>query len=214
MSEPTEPYDRYRAIGLRGNPFAADEDPTADDEAIEHRFVSRGLPQPPPPGSRTIVQVLGDQGAGKTTHVLRWRRLTPGPYHYVPRRPYRQRWRRPPVGPVVYADEIDRMPKPIRWLWFRALARAEATVVTGTHVELTKQAERAGLQATAHHLGPVDRVTLSAIVDARLRSVAIDPEQPAVVFDDADLAQIHEKSRGSVREAEVLCHELLAERVL
>ena len=214
MTEPGQHLDRYQAVGLRNNPFAADD--LIDDEPADPAgpwFVSRGLPSPPPPSSRTLVQVIGDQGAGKTTHVRRWRSLTPGPYHYVPRRPYLQRWRRPPVGPVVYADEIDRMPRPIRWVWFRALARASSTAVTGTHIDLTRRAERAGLTVITHRLGPIDRSTLKAIIEARLRSAATGHGPITVEFDDDDITRIHHKSQGSVREAEIICHELLAERV-
>lgn len=202
--------DRYRAVGLTGNPFTT----RGHDEHAAECFVPRGIDDPPPPGARTLVQVIGPSGWGKTSHVGHWRRITPGPYHYVPRRPYAARWVAPPIGDLVYGDEIDRMPRPLRRRWLRQLARIGATVVIGTHADLSSVAARAGLDVVTHRLGPIDRPTLDAIIAARLASAAVSDRSPTFAFADEELALIHAKSRGSVRAAEVYCHELLAERVL
>ncbi len=210
--------DRYHEVGLRRNPFVA-----APQTGIDHElFVSRGLPEPPGPGRRTLVQVIGDQGAGKTTHVQHWRRATPGPYHYLPRRPLSGRWHRGPVGPIVYGDEIDRMPRPLRRHWFRELAAVGATLIIGTHRDLARLGRRSGFEVITHHLPPLDRDTLAAIIDRRLQTEAItgdgvetrsDRNRGVFRFDPPDIDRIFERSAGSLREAEVLCHELLAERV-
>ncbi len=201
--------DRYQAAGLRCNPFAFEALAPADAA----QFVDRGLPAPPPPGSATLVQVIGDKGAGKTTHVMMWRRQAPGPYHYVPRDPRRDRWIAPPVAPLVYGDELDRMPWTVRRRWFRRLAQIGATVVAGTHRDLTAPAQRAGLRVVTHHLGPVDRATLDAVIDCRLRAVSLSSRPVPDVLRESDVADVHERSGGNLREAERLLHEVVAERV-
>ncbi len=213
--------DRYHEVGLRRNPFVATPQTGIDDGL----FVSRGLPDPPPAGARALVQVIGDQGMGKTTHVQHWRRRSPGPYHYIPRLPYRGRWIDAPVEPLVYGDEIDRMPRPLRYRWFRDLGAIEATVVIGSHRDLTRLGRRFGFEVTTHHLPPLDRDTLTRIIDRRLEADMVERrptlvagtngngDRPTFRFEPADIDRIFERSGGSLRQAEVLCHELLAERV-
>lgn len=197
--------DRYRAAGLTGNPFAA-----ATAIAPPTRFVDRGLPDPPPPGSATLVQVIGDKGAGKTTHVTHWRSRVDGPYHYVPRRPYRARYLPPPVGPIVYADEIDRMPLVVRRRWFGSLASAGATVVAGTHRDLTRPATRAGLRVVTHRLGPASPETLHEFVTGRLQAASAQADAIGPVIDALDLGEVHHRSQGNLRAAESMLHEAVA----
>ena len=119
--------DRYVAVGLTHNPFAA----PGHDDRLGPAFVDRGLPNPPGPGAGTLVQVIGEAGAGKSSQLRHWQRLVPGPHHWVPRAPYRSRWTTAPepVDGIAYGDEIDRMPTPIRFRWFRQAARLGATLV-------------------------------------------------------------------------------------
>lgn len=200
--------DRYHMAGLERNPFAA---PQSTDQPPAS-FVSRGLRNPPPPGAKALVQVIGRSGYGKTTHVQHWRAQTPGPYHYIPRRPYVERWHEPPLADIVYGDEIDRMPATLRRRWFHQLGEAESTVVIGTHLDLTRVATRAGLKVITHHLGRADRVVLEQMIDLRLESVALcDVPTPRFTTDELDL--VWTESAGVPAEADVICHRLLAERV-
>lgn len=208
--------DRYHEVGLRRNPFAGDDDADSNPAL----FVSRGLPKDPPqPGSGAFVQVIGHSGAGKSTHVHRWRSSSSGPLHYVPLAPYRQRWRRPPLNSIVYGDEIDRMPGPQRWRWFRRLAGLGATLVIGTHVDLSDLARKAGFgrhgrEVSTYELPPIDRTTLDALLDARIAAAAIDETvEPTTLLTAADRQRILDRSAGSIRHAETIGHELVAARV-
>lgn len=231
--------DRYFQAGLTQNPFthrvvAANPDAT---------FVGRGLGSPPPPASHTLVQVIGDKGAGKTTQVQSWRRRVDGPYHYIPESPYRARWAEPPVGELVYGDEIDRMPSPLRHRWFQKLGQRCATVVIGTHVDLSTVARRHGFVVVTHKLGAVDIETLRKVIDTRLTAVASAPDGtadcpgdrgvsaenrrlrrsarafpagsagPSFSIDDRALAEIHALAAGSLRTAETLLHQYVAGQV-
>ena len=202
------PIDLYEAAGLRMNPFATSVDPALDDRL----FVDRGLVDPPSPGSTTLVQLIGHKGAGKTTQLMAWRTDAPGPYHYVPPRPYRSRWARPPVAPLVYADEVDRMPRLLRWWWFRQLRRATATAVVGTHRDLTSIASRAGLQVITYPLDAPGETFMAAVFARRFAAVEINGPSPARL-DAATLRMVHQRAGGSLRIAEVLGHEHVAAQI-
>ena len=199
--------DRYQEFGLSRNPFIArssvDEKPRT--------FVDQGLGSPPPPGSHTLVQVIGDSGVGKSAHLNVWRSLTPGPYHYIVRTPYHSRWRLPPVAPIVYGDEIDRMPKLLRHRWFRSLSRIGATVVIGTHVNLRKLGEGAGFDVITHRLEPFDEETLATFLQRRIAEATVG-ESP-IELSPAEISQIFKTSKGNPGRAEVAAHQLIAARV-
>ncbi len=208
-----EDFDRYRQVGLRSNPFAAADADDPHEPRTGAWFVDRGLTPPPSPGSGSLVQIIGDQGMGKSTQVAEWRSQQPGPLHYVPRRPYRDRWKQPPVETVVYGDEIDRMPILLRAAWFRRLATIGATVVIGTHRDLSGIARRAGLEVRTHRLRPVTRAELAVVLDRRLRSAALAGRAPSVAFTDDDIDFIQTESRGNLRAADSAGHRILAARV-
>ncbi len=204
--------DRYHAVGLERNPFVA---PQLGSPACS-AFVSRGLSDPPPPWSQTLVQVIGESGYGKSSQVEHWRNTMPGPYHYIPRRPYRNRWHRPPQtersNGVIYGDEIDRMPTPLRRSWFTRLAAQDVTLIIGTHVDLARLGERSGFDVITHQLEPFDRATLERAIHARLNTVSFG-SAVSDLFSATDIDRIHAESNGNPEEADVICHRLLARRV-
>ncbi len=203
--------DRYHEAGLRRNPFVARQ---IGDPPVAF-FVDRGVPAPPAPGSATLFQVIGESGFGKSTHLDHWRTGTPAPYHYIVRAPYRQRWMEPPVESLVYGDEIDRMPRPLRRRWFRDLAAIGATVVVGTHRDLAVPARRAGLAVQTHRLEPMDATTLIAIVNGRIDAASTElGKRSPFRFDAAELNRLLQRSGGVPRVAEVIAHQMVADRVL
>jgi hypothetical protein len=118
----------------------------------------------------------------------------------------------------VYGDEIDRMPRPLRRRWFRQLAEQGATLVIGTHTDLADLARwagfgRGGATISTYQLGSVRRATLDAILDARIAAAAITRTAPTDLLSDADRRRIFDGAGGSIRTAETIGHELIAERV-
>lgn len=214
------PVDRYVAAGLTHNPFAAARTPSAADLNVAALFVDRGLPDPPSPGSKTLVQVIAQSGFGKSTQLRHWRSLAPGPYHYVPRTPYTLRWANPVRSPdtsaeTIYGDEIDRMPTMLRWRWFRSLAHRHATLVIGTHVDLSTVGRRAGFNVLTHRLGPIDHRTMQAMIDNQLRAAAVAGHSgPPITAAELDVELVMTQSRGIPGEANVVCHRILAQVVL
>ncbi len=122
------------------------------------------------------------------------------------------------MGEIAYGDEIDRMPRPLRRWWFRRLARCGATLVIGTHADLSRLARQAGFgrdgaSLDTHVLPPIDRATLDEVLDLRIRAAALGGTEPTGLLTDADRQRILAGSKGSIRRAEAIAHELVAERV-
>ena len=200
--------DRYQELGLRRNPFAAWQ----LDEPIPDAFVSRGVPDPPMPKSKTLVQVIGESGYGKSTHLHHWRKQSPGPYHYIPRRPLAARRTTPPLEDLVYGDEIDRMPRSIRRRWFYDLAARNATLVIGTHADLSRLGRRAGFTVVTHWLAPIGLDDLEKMITARLENESTRPD--SFRFTDDEIREVLLRSDGVPGQADVVCHQLLAQRAL
>jgi len=208
--------DRYEAAGLRKNPFTAPRQPAAGDFDVARLFVDRGIADPPPPGSRAFVQVIGASGMGKSSQLKKWREQTPGPFHYIARSPYTQRWATPPLADsttsLIYGDEINRMPAALRACWFRLLARHDATLVIGTHVDLSSLAGRSGFDVITHHIAPLDANTFDRVVERRLEAYATH-DAPRLQLDDNDLHDILNETGGVPGAAEVALHQLVAKCV-
>lgn len=209
--------DRYQAVGLQRNPFVAAQLPAAGDFDSKNLFVDRGIPGPPPPYSKSLVQVIGDSGLGKSSQIQRWRADQPGPLHYIPRSSYRSRWASPPTpansAGTIYGDEIDRMPATVRARWFAALARTKTTLIIATHQDLTRIAKTCGFEVITHQLTPVDSAELRSIVDQRFRTYATSDDGPQINLDDATLEHVLLKSGGNPGAAEVVLHQLVAHLV-
>ena len=95
----------------------------------EHLSIEREV-DPPEPGRRQFIQVVGTRGAGKTSLLLHWRRRLDGPYIHV--EAGRARWRPVPIAPIAYWDGAGRIPRVILRRALTAAAGAGATIVIGT----------------------------------------------------------------------------------
>ncbi len=202
--------DRYRSAGLVRNPFCTQA--IADSEV----FISRGVREPPERYSQTLVQVVAPRGYGKSTHLATWRARQDAPYHYIPLRPYGERWARAPHAPdgLVYGDEIDRMPAAVRWGWFKRLARGRATLVIGTHTDLSRLGRLAGFaEVRTHTLAPLDLAGVKTLIEARLADSQIDASGSRISFSPVEIARIHQATGGVPRAVEAACHSLVSEKV-
>lgn len=162
--------DPYHRCGLRHNPFAYGDEATPADAD----WVDRGLPPPPRPGQRRLVQVIGVSGAGKSTTLRNWHAASPGPWHYVPRGI--RRLRSLPVAPLVYWDEANRAPAVLRRHGLRAAARVGATVVAGTHDDLAAEARAAALAVDTVRLSEITIVELTTWAAQRFAAVGAGPQ--------------------------------------
>ncbi|HHV22086.1 MAG TPA: hypothetical protein GXZ30_11230 [Propionibacterium sp.] len=195
----------YAALGLARNPFIAESEPGVEPDL----WIARaGVPPPPQPGQRTLLQLIGPKGAGKTSHLLRWRAQAPGPYHYVP--PSRGRWRFPPVAPLVYWDEVDRMG--LRWVALAYAALRRSTVVAGTHEDLTPIARACGLRVVTYDFPALTPAVLQEWAALRIAEAALPGCKPRLVLDDDAATEICARAGASLRDAAVELHVWAADR--
>lgn len=197
----------YAALGLAANPFVIDPEPGV----AAGLWIDRaGVPQPPEAGQRQLIQLIGPKGAGKTSLLLHWRDHAPGPYHYVA--PGRARWRRPPVGPLVYWDEVDRLGEPVRAASFAYAAARAATIVAGTHADLTRLGRACGLRVTTYEFPALTPAVLQTWAGARIAEAALPGRTPSLVLDLDTARAICARVGPSLREAAIALHIWAAER--
>jgi hypothetical protein len=194
----------YRQLGLKYNPFVLYPPGVA-----EELWLYQGFDVATNPGQCLLVEFLGEKGAGKSSHLLRWQQQQPGPYHYVPALGP-GRWQRLPVvaGGIVYWDEVDRLPLV---LFFDGLLRARlqrCTIVIGTHRSLLALARLLGLATEGIHFQRLSLERLRAWIERRMLAAALPNQQPSLVFSTAELETVVEKANSSWREAGFLLHQL------
>lgn len=165
----------YEALGLRGNPFYAEDVPPNQSEwkgIGADQWIDRGHSQPPPVSAGLLVQLIGVKGAGKSSHLAHWRSQRPGPAHYYPDRGV-ARFRLPPLASICYWDEACRIPRVwLHWALFWA-ARRGMTVCVGTHRDLSREARLYGLQVETIALDGIHPVEVQDWAARRVASVAL-----------------------------------------
>lgn len=167
------------------------------------------MPAPPHAGERHLVQVIGPKGAGKTSLLLRWRATRPGPYHYVA--PGWPRWQLPVSAPIAYWDEVDRMAAPTRAVAFRTAVARGATIVVGTHRDLSRPARACGLRVTSYEFPALSPKDLQEWASLRISEVVRPGARPALVLDRNFAAEVCAAVGPSLREAAVILHRWAAE---
>lgn len=198
--------DPYAVLGLRHNPFVAEPVPGVDSQL----WIERGY-TPPKVGASCLVQVLGEKGAGKTSLLLRWREQAHGPYHYVA--PNWHRWQLPPFASIVYWDELDRLPRSLLLLSLLWARRTSATVVAGTHTDLSWAAKLAGLSIRTVVFEPLDGAMIQAWAKLRIAAAGSGTASAvALSLDDRTAARIALEAGSSWRVAADLLHVWAAER--
>jgi hypothetical protein len=148
----------YAHLNLRWNPFGE-----IDPEDVAHlaivqveQFVSR-LQIP-----GFALQYLGDQGHGKTTHLLALHKYFPeAPYiHFQEKAPNPEI----PPAPLLFLDETQRLPISLR----KHLFSREASFVIGTHVDHSSEYKKAGLDYKSIHLKGMTIDQLEMIIHRRI----------------------------------------------
>jgi hypothetical protein len=162
--------DPYVMNGLKRNPFALEI-----GAVPAHLWLDRGLNIAPLANSKTLWQFLGLKGAGKSSQLQHWREQTGGAYHYC-HPTWRSRLTPPPVAGVAYWDEADRIAPVMLQNALARAARVGATIVVGTHRDLSSEASRAGINnVQTIRLGRISRSQLletnSGIMSARWNDV-------------------------------------------
>ncbi|NJN74046.1 MAG: hypothetical protein HC799_15155 [Limnothrix sp. RL_2_0] len=190
----------YNAIGLGRNPFVAKDNLTNAEET----WLDRGYSTAPKIKAKQLVQILGDKGFGKSSHLNHWRSPTGGSYCYYP--PGLGRWKFPKVEPIVYWDEADRIPFIFlipALLW---ASLTHATIAAGTHRDLSFWAKLCGLTVTTITLPPVDAETLQTWAIAEINAVTLPGQTCPLHLSIPEAETIIKKAHGSWRSATDYLH--------
>ncbi|MGV0024613.1 hypothetical protein [Phormidesmis priestleyi] len=194
--------DPYHRLGLRCNPFLAEQVPGVPD----HLWLDRGFSQAPVPKSRMLLQIIGEKGAGKTSHLLHWRQQTGGQYAYYPPEILgRVQW--PPGGAIAYWDEADRIPEPLLLVGLTFAKAQGSTIVAGTHKSLNWAAKIVGLRVQTIRLSCLTIAELRDWTTQRIEAVRLT-EAASVRLDLSDevARSIVQQSGASWRKAATLLH--------
>ena len=173
-SRPTLPFVH---LNLRFNPFG--ELPLkyrAELAVIDLPPLLNHLERP-----RAVLQLIGDKGRGKTTHLLRLKACFPGAgYVHFPED------ERPPVpdGNPLILDEAQRIP----WWQRRQLFQRPVPLILGTHRDFTRQLRRMGRDVKTIMAGEkTDRKRLDEIFRQRIEFARRDsgpiPSVPLATID-------------------------------
>lgn len=166
MPSSTPGHDGYRALGLSRNPFVADQSPGVPDDV----WIDRGI-DPPEPSSKTVVQLVGERGMGKTSLLLRWQSMLGGEYLHIDQG--WDRWTSVPIGRIAYWDEADRLPGVVLGRALRAAAKIDATIVVGTHRSLAKWARRTRMAVTTFDMAAPEPETVVRWAERRIEAALV-----------------------------------------
>ena len=162
VSQPTLPFVH---LNLRFNPFG--ELPLkyrAELAVIEIAPLLEHLERP-----RAVLQLIGDKGRGKTTHLLTLKACFPeAGYVHFPED------ERPPVpeGNPLILDEAQRIP----WWQRRQLFQRPVPLILGTHRDFTRQLQRLGRDVKTIMAGhKTDRQRLDKILRQRIEFARRNP---------------------------------------
>ena len=191
---PTFALNPYLALGWQANPFALGEPVMAPS-----LWIDRGWSQAPVPAAQQLVQVLGNKGFGKTAHLRHWQAQTGGVYAYYP--PGWGRFKVPPVQNIAYWDEADRIPKPLLLAALGQAARTRATLVAGTHTDLSPLAKLSGLAVKTICLPPLEAATLRVWAERQIQAVRLPAVSGGLELLPATVQEIAAIAQGSWRAA-------------
>ncbi|MGD1911517.1 MAG: hypothetical protein ACFB2X_11850 [Rivularia sp. (in: cyanobacteria)] len=194
-------YNPYHKLGLQRNPFTAPD----NLEIPPQRWFDFGFSQAPPIQKRLFLQVIGEKGAGKTSHLLHWKQQTGGVYYYC--QPGWKAWLLPPVAKIVYWDEANRIPLPLLLISLWLAHSINATIVSGTHNNLAKFASLFSFEIKTIRLSTLCVENLLQWSKKLIESERLSPSIPIRLELTTDNARkIVADSQGSWRKAATFLH--------
>ncbi len=160
----------WSRLGLRWNPFGEPpQDEVASLIVLKGEDELAALLRRP----RTVVQIMGEAGRGKTARLRRLQSHFPtAPYIYLgedePLPEIPPLIARPLGGPALLLDEAQRLPRRRRQRLFREARRAGASLVIATHQNLSNELDGADLFVESITVQGLDPHGLLAILERRI----------------------------------------------
>ncbi|MBI1374059.1 MAG: hypothetical protein GC159_15165 [Phycisphaera sp.] len=150
------------------------------------------------------VQLIGDCGRGKTTHLLALHQhFTDAPYVYVAENEPTPTIPDVSSGGVLFVDEMQRVPRRTR----RAVMRRGAALVIGTHRDHTRELRRAGYAIDTIRPAAMTTVDRLRRIVARRIDWARRAPGPTPGVSDATLRDLLRRHRDNVRAIEAELYE-------
>ena len=147
------------------------------------------------------LQIMGECGRGKTTHLLALRRSFPSaPYLYHPED---EPSPRVPLAPLLFIDEMQRFSAWTRW----RLLRRSASFVIGTHGDHRAEFRRAGLDYGMLELRGLSPERLRAILERRVEAARRAPG-PVPTFEPATIHALIERFGDDLRNTQDHLYEV------
>ena len=201
----------YSYLGLRRNPFGE----LTREERGELAVVDIGPLLTFLSHEKQAVQIIGDCGFGKTTHLLALRAQLPqSALVYFPETGPRPEL---PVARPLLVDEGQRM----GWLRKRQLLRSRGPLAIATHVDWTRDLQQAGFQVlTLDVEQPKSPVCLADILNRRIAAslprLAADANanRVAPVINEEFATKLLERFGSNVRRIEDYLYDDLQNCVL
>jgi hypothetical protein len=198
--------DPYHRIGLRRNPFLAPESLIISNE----RWLDFGYSVAPLPNQRLFIQVIGQKGVGKTSHLVHWHQQTGGEYFYQP--PWN--WQlQPPVASIAYWDEANRIALHKLISALHQAYRQHSTIVAASHWNLKLIAQIVGFPVKTLHLSTLTPDSLQRWIQIQLAAEQL----PEAMIDISPLShqevtEVVAYSQGSWRTASSYLHRWVAKQ--
>lgn len=199
----TTPRSPYHCWNLLRNPFGE----LTRQERAELAVVDVTMYLAELRAGRTALQFLGDQGRGKTTHLLALRGSLPGAeYVYLPEDGPR------PLIPSTRPLLLDEAQRLSRWQRRRVFA-VTGPLVIGSHEDHTQELKRAGYRVVTHLVADVaSPERLQAMLNLRIEAARADVG-PLPLVSEAFAVELHARFGPDIRGVEHYLYDLFQSRI-
>ena len=190
----------YAHLNLRRNPFGAPTIHERSELAVVDFDLQLMAQRLQTPGFALLL--LGKQGRGKSTHLLAVRRFFPdAPYVHIP-----ESGPVPAIlrAPVVFIDEMQRVPRIARW----RILRRKASFVIGSHKDHQHECKNAGLSCEVMELSGLTAGPLSKIIEKRIEWARRSGDNPVPRVPKALLTKLIVEYGDDLRAIESYLYDL------
>lgn len=189
----------FARLNLTRNPFGELPLETRSQLAVLDIEVAPWLERLREPGF--ALQITGECGRGKTTHLLALRQSFPNAPHLY--RPEDEPSPRVPHAPLLFLDEMQRFSA-----WTRGrLLRRSASFVIGTHGDHRAEFRRAGLDYGTLELRGLSPERLRVILERRVEAARRAPG-PVPTFEPATIHALIEHFGDDLRSIQDHLYEV------
>jgi chromosomal replication initiation ATPase DnaA len=206
-------YFPFRSMGFRCNPFRALTREEWSEVAILPPQIDEILSR-----DFTHLQVIGEQGAGKTTTLFALKRHFSNQgqrvqYRYLP--PGEKRFRGDlRATDILLLDEMQRLSKIHRTRLIKVIASQNGEgvrLIFSTHEDLTTLFERHNRPLETKSLERHEKAFVRQVIERRLQFFALD-EQPEVRFSESAFRFLVETFGSDLRSREDLLYDVFQQR--